>query len=235
MRLKYNQAKVFINTIHIQSFTVVQEISFTRNSENYCISFIDLVDSTRNSVIIDAEKMKRYYSVFINIMSAIARDFNSNIIKNTGDSIIYYFPETSDSDNVSAFKRVLECGLTMIAVNPVINTKLCEEGLPSLDYRISADYGRVDVAKSLTSTSEDLFGPTVNICSKINSMASPNSMVLGGDLYKIVKRILDKDYYFNKVGEYPLGDLGIQYPVYCISSKSKTSDAQTLNLYKNIL
>ena len=125
--------------------------------------------------------------------------------------------------------------MTMIAVNPVINTKLNEEGLPSLDYRISADYGRVDVAKSLTSTSEDLFGPTVNICSKINSMASPNSMVLGGDLYKIVKRILDKDYYFNKVGEYTIGDLGIQYPVYCISSKDKTSNAQTLNLYKNIL
>jgi two-component system, OmpR family, response regulator ChvI len=113
--------------------------------------------------------MKRYYSVFINIMSAIARDFNSTIIKNTGDSIIYYFPDTSDSANVSAFKRVLECGLTKIAVNPIINSKLNDEGLPSLDYRISADYGRVDVAKSLTSTSEDLFGPTVNICSKINS------------------------------------------------------------------
>ncbi len=227
-------AKIFINIIHIRSFTVVQEISFTGNSENYCISFIDLVDSTRNTVITDAEKMKRYYSVFINIMSAIARDFHSNIIKNTGDSIIYYFPETSDSANVPAFKRVLECGLTMIAVNPIINSKLNDEGVPSLDYRISADYGRVDVAKSLTSTSEDLFGPTVNICSKINSMASPNSMVMGGDLYKIVKH-LDKNYYFNKVGEYSLGDLGIQYPVYCISSKSKTSNTETLNLYKNIL
>lgn len=227
-------AKIFINIIHIRSFTVVQEISFTGNSENYCISFIDLVDSTRNTVITDAEKMKRYYSVFINIMSAIARDFHSNIIKNTGDSIIYYFPETSDSANVPAFKRVLECGLTMIAVNPIINSKLNDEGVPSLEYRISADYGRVDVAKSLTSTSEDLFGPTVNICSKINSMASPNSMVMGGDLYKIVKH-LDKNYYFNKVGEYSLGDLGIQYPVYCISSKSKTSNTETLNLYKNIL
>jgi len=30
----------------------------------------------------------------------------------------------------------------MIAVHPMINTKLNEEGLPSLDYRISADYGR---------------------------------------------------------------------------------------------
>ena len=169
---------------------MVQEISFTGRSQNCCICFIDLVDSTRNTVIIDAEKMKRYYSIFINIMSVIARNFNSNIIKSIGDSIIYYFPETSDSANISAFKHVLECGLTMIAVNPIINEKLNEEGLPSIDYRISADYGRVDVAKSLTSTSEDLFGPTVNICAKINSIASPNSMVIGGDLYEIVKRVL---------------------------------------------
>jgi hypothetical protein len=167
-------------------------------------------------------------------MAAIARDFNSVIIKNTGDSLIYYFPETSDSANMSAFKRVLECGLTMIAVHPIINTKLNEEGLPSLDYRISADYGRTDVAQSLTTTSEDLFGPTVNICTKINSIAMPNSMVIGGGLYKIVKRSCHKNYYFSKVGTYSIGDL-IQYAVYSISNKSKTSDAGTLSLYKNIL
>jgi two-component system, OmpR family, response regulator ChvI len=126
----------------VLSFTVVQEISFTGRSQNCCVCFIDLVDSTRNTVIIEAEKMKRYYSIFINIMSVIARDFNSNIIKSTGDSIIYYFPETSDSANISAFKHVLDCGLTMIAVNPVINEKLTEEGLPSIDYRISADLTR---------------------------------------------------------------------------------------------
>ena len=221
--------------MYILLFTVVQEISFTDNSQHYCICFIDIVDSTRNTVIIDAEKMKRYYSVFINMMAAIARDFNSNIIKNTGDSLIFYFPETSDSANISAFKAVLECGLTMIAVNPIMNAKLNEEGLPSVQYRISADYGTVYVAKSLTSTSEDLFGPTVNICAKINSIATPNSMVIGDELYEIVRNTFDKNYYFSKVGEYSIDDLGIQYPVYSISSKSKTSNPDAVRLYKNIL
>ena len=50
-----------------------------------------------------------------------------------------------------------------------LNVKLKEKGLPDLSYRISADYGKVEMAKSLTSTSEDLFGPVVNLCSKINS------------------------------------------------------------------
>jgi hypothetical protein len=60
--------------------------------------------------------------------------------------LIYYFPQTVDSpDNISAFKNVFECGLTMISVNPLVNAKLQkEDGLPNLSYRISADYGRVD-------------------------------------------------------------------------------------------
>ena len=111
-------------------------------------------------------------------MAAIVRNSGANIIKNTGDNLIYYFPRTSDATHISAFKGVIECGLTMIAVNPIINAKLQEDLLPLLYYRISADYGRVEITKSLTSTTEDLFGRTVSICSKINSKASPNGMVI---------------------------------------------------------
>ena len=121
-------------------------------------------------------------------MAAIIRDFNATIIKNTGDSLLYYFPETSNNstaDDISVFKEVFECGLTMVEVSTIINTKVQEEGLPSLNYRISADYGRVEVAKSMTSTSDDLFGPRVSLCAKINSMAPINGMVIGRDLYQM--------------------------------------------------
>jgi len=101
-------------------------------------------------------------------------------------------------------KGVFECGLTMIAINPLINAKLQEKLLPSLYYRISVDYGRVEIAKSLTSTSEDLFGPTVSICAKINSMAAPNEMVIGSDLYQIVESSFGDDYIFNQIGEYSI-------------------------------
>ena len=76
----------------------------------------------------------------------------------------------------------------MISVNPILNAKLQkEDGLPNLSYRISADYGRVEVATSLTSASEDLFGPTVNLCAKINSKAEPNGMVIGNNLYQVTR------------------------------------------------
>jgi class 3 adenylate cyclase len=172
-------------------------------------------------------------------MAAIARNFGANIIKNTGDSLIYYFPKTADSsNNMSAFKSVFECGLTMISVNPIVNAKQQkEEGLPNLSYRISADYGRVEVAKSLTSTSEDLFGPTVNLCAKINSKAEPNGMVIGNNLYRVTKTTFDDDYHFNKIDGYSIDDNSDnQYSVYSIVSKDKKSNDKKLNkLYKNIL
>jgi class 3 adenylate cyclase len=195
-----------------------------------------MVDSTRITVeITNTEKIKRYYFIFINTMAAIARNFGANIIKNTGDSLIYYFPKTSDSDNISDFKSVIDCGLTMIAVNPIINAKLQEELLlQSLRYRISADYGRVEIAKSLTSTNEDLFGPTVSICAKINSMAHPNGMVIGSDLYQIVKSCLEDEHYvFDEIGEYSIDDHKNGYPVYSVINKNKINNGDALNLYKS--
>jgi two-component system response regulator ChvI len=221
---------------------LAEEIQFTGNSHNCCICFVDVVDSTRITAveIPNSEKIKKYYSIFINTMAAIARNFGANIIKNTGDSLIYYFPKTADSSNsMSAFKSVFECGMTMISVNPIVNAKLQkeEEALPNLSYRISADYGRVEVAKSLTSTSEDLFGPTVSLCAKINSKAEPNGMVIGNNLYQVTKATFDDDYRFNKIDGYSIDDNSVnQYSVYSIASKDKKSNDKKLKeLYKNIL
>jgi two-component system, OmpR family, response regulator ChvI len=216
---------------------VTEEIQFTGSSQNCCVCFVDAVDSTKITVeISNSEKIKRYYSIFINTMAAIVRNSGANIIKNTGDSLIYYFPKTSDPDNMPAFKGVLECGLTMIAINPLINAKLQEKLLPSLYYRISADYGRVEIAKSLTSTSEDLFGPTVSICAKINSMAAPNQMVIGSDLYQIVEPSFGDDYIFNQIDEYSIDNHKHRYPIYSARYKNNNkNNDDTLNLYRNVI
>jgi class 3 adenylate cyclase len=223
--------------------TVAEEISFIGGSQNCCVCFIDIVDSTRITTveIVDSEKIKIYYSIFINTMAAIARDFDGTIIKNTGDSLIYYFPKTMSrigNGDVTNFKNVFECGLTMIAVNPIMNVKLKEKGLPDLSYRISADYGEVEVAKSLSSTSEDLFGPTVNLCSKINSKASPNQMVIGSNLYQIAKSTFSgKEYHFNKVDEYAIDNNSEnKYSVYSVvSTKNQKNNDDRVKMYKNIV
>jgi two-component system, OmpR family, response regulator ChvI len=217
---------------------VAEEISFVGSSQNCCVCFIDIVDSTRITTveIVNPEKVKEYYSIFINTIAAIARDFDATIIKNTGDSLIYYFPKTADpfSNNKSNFKSVFECGLTIIAVNPIINARLKKEQLPNLYYRISADYGRVEIARSLTSTNEDLFGSTVNLCSKINSKAPPNGMVIGNNLYQVIKDTFGSEYHFDKIDEYSIDNNSEnQYSVYSIVSKNDNDNR--LKLYKHIV
>jgi two-component system, OmpR family, response regulator ChvI len=158
---------------HLSIFELANEISFPDRSINCCVCFVDMVNSTEiTAEIFDRRKIGQYYSIFINTMAALARNYNAKIIKNAGDALIFYFPETSDSSNEAAFKNMLECFTTMTLARDIINSKLHSENLPSVSYRISADYGRVELATSTSSKGDDLFGSTMNICAKINSMAS---------------------------------------------------------------
>jgi two-component system response regulator ChvI len=121
-------------------------------------------------------------------MTTIAKNYNARIIKNVGDCLIFYFPDTSNNSNLLAFEDVLRCGMTMVNAHRLINAKLRELGLPPLNYRISADYGEVQLAKSVSSARDDLFGSVVNTCSKINPKSPANSMIIGNSLYEVVKQ-----------------------------------------------
>jgi CheY-like chemotaxis protein len=129
-------------------------------------------------------------------MASIIKNYNGKVIKNAGDCLIYYFPKTVNSTNVLSFQDVLDCGLAMIEANQILNSNLDKNGLPPINYRISGNYGKVELAISTNSNNVDLFGPTVNICSKINHLASSNEMVIHKDLYDVIK----KTSYYNDYG-----------------------------------
>jgi two-component system, OmpR family, response regulator ChvI len=170
--------------------------------------------------------MGQYYSIFINTMAALARNYDAKIVKNAGDALIFYFPETSDPGNEPAFNRAFESFTTMILAHDIINSKLHSEKLPSVSYRISADYGRVEVAASTSSKSEDLFGSAMNICVKINSMAEPNGIVIGGNLYQIIKSFsFINRYEFRESDARNIG-FNHAYSVYHALSKNNTFEIE---------
>jgi two-component system response regulator ChvI len=202
----------------------MEEVQFLR-SQNYCVCFVRMVSSRGASTTVnDSDSIRKYYTIFINTMSTIVRGFGAKIVKNITDGLIMYFPKTSNSIDDSAFKDVIECGITMLATGDVINTKLTEQKLTAVTYRISADYGKVEVARSKTSQQEDLFGPTMNLCAKMNSNAPANVMVIGGDLYLILKSLASpsfkqSDYRFKEVKGHSIAGFTHQYPAYSVTSK----------------
>src|SRR5918911_1108410 len=212
-----------------------EEIYFADQSNGYyCICFVDMVNSTQiTTKIVDGNKIKKYYEIFLNAMATLAKNFGAKVIKNVGDALIFYFPDTSHTENMIAFKEVLECCSAIIAAHEFINIRLEAEGLPPVSYRISADYGRVEVATTVTSGAEDLFGPTVSMCAKINSQAEPNGIVIGGDLYEIMKHFSFREYYFKEVGKtWPIG-IRYSYPVYSVVRKDEAPARDSaLNIFK---
>ena len=107
------------------------EVRFSGDSIKSCIGFIDLVDSTKNTLTMDnLGHIRMYYSKFINSISAIVKSYGGKVIKNIGDCILFYFPKTSDNKNEEAFKEAIECHLKILDSRSVVNQELSKQQLP---------------------------------------------------------------------------------------------------------
>ncbi len=190
-------------------------VAFSGQSLHFCVGMVDMVSSTKITSKMSMGKSTRYYQVFLNSMSRILSRFGGSVIKNIGDSLLYYFPESAKTDRKFGFISTLECSLAMIEARDIICSQLEKEGLPAVSYRVSSDYGSVVMMNS-GSRGLDFIGPPLNICSKINRLASRNGIVIGGDLYQVVKKY--DDYRFQEVDGYSTG-LKYNYPVYSLTRK----------------
>ena len=191
-------------------------VAFSGLSKSYCVGIVDMVNSTKISSSLNEKEWCKYYTVFLNSMSKILQKFGGQAIKNGGDSLLYYFPESMASSTIG-FGRCIESGLAIIESQPLISTNLRQEGLPELSYRVSLDFGKVVIMQQSNSFSIDLIGPPVNMCSKINHKAPSNGMVIGGDLHELVKD--SKEYRFKAVTGLSIG-LKHTYPIYEVCRKT---------------
>lgn len=188
-------------------------ITFVENTTECCVGIVDIVSSTKMAASLSYTKVGKFYSIFLNTVTQIVKRFDGIVVKNGGDSLLYYF-QGEPNDVKSVFVRCLECSLSMIEARREINAKLSSEKIPQLDYRVSADYGKVTLAKSANLSYHDIFGSPVNFCSKINCRALPNTIVVGGDLYHAAKSL--SGYKFSEVKSYSVG-FKLQYPVYNVT------------------
>jgi two-component system, OmpR family, response regulator ChvI len=189
-----------------------------------CISRI--VDYRQNTdKLKNPVEIRTYHSIFFNTMASIIKHYGGKVIKNIEDGLLFYFPHTVNFSKMSSFQDVLDCGLAMIEENPALNSNLGRNELPSTRYRISANYGKVEMATSLNSKTVDLFGSAVNICSKINHIALPNQMVIYKDLYEVIEKTsFFKDYVFKNIIKNKINNQQGKYlyPVYSIDSIDDT-------------
>jgi len=187
-------------------------INFSGSQKSCCVGIVSLVKPPIQMNLLSKAK---YSQIFLNSVAKILARFGAVVIKNKEDMLLYYFPQSSKTNRKYGFMSCLESCLTLIDEKNIISFISEESGCPPIDFRISVDYGKVAVMQSNFSSNPDLIGPTVNICSKINSLAPINEVVLGSDLYEVVKKF--HDYKYKKLGQYSVG-LKQSYPVYLLES-----------------
>ena len=206
-----------------------KSIKFTDDSLKCCVCFIEFQSSIDNTTIADdSSNIREYYSIIINSLSEIIKRYNGKIVKSLGDRLLCYFLNFSDLDNEKAVEEVIECGLEILEKREDMNKELFRENnLPPVEsYKISLDYGVVDLALAGDNYQIDIFGSAVNICSKINSSSSlsaHNEIIIGNNFYRIIKsfsNILNK-YNFINNGEFKVTE-NIGYPTYNIKRRDNT-------------
>jgi hypothetical protein len=205
-----------------------KSIKFTDDSIKCCVCFIEFECSINNITIAeDHLQIREYYSTVINSLSQIINCYKGKIVKSLGDRLLCYFLNFSDLNNEKAIEEVIECGLKILEKREDINKELLmKNNLPSVEnYKISLDYGVVDLALAGDNYQLDIFGSAVNLCSKINSssLAPHNTIIIGNNFYRIIKsfpNILNK-YNFINIGEFKVTE-NIGYPMYNIKRRDHT-------------
>ena len=187
-----------------------------------CVGFTDLVDSTKYIATMDnLESISKYYSTFINSISKIVKSYGGQVLKNIGDCILFYFPKTSDVNDANSFQQAIECDFKILDERYKINGDLTRKHLPPFNFRMSLDYGVLDLAIVADYSQTDLFGSTLNLCSKINSSLSiSNEIIIGDRLYKVLKSSnIVNNYYIINNGEYNITETN-RYPTYNIRRRN---------------
>ena len=190
-------------------------VAFSGQTQSYCVGIVDMVDSTKISARLPVSSSSKYYGIFLNTMARILNRFGGMIIKNVGDSLMFYFPESSKGRRYG-FMTCIEGCLAMVEAHGYICEMAKKEGLPPFNYRISCDYGPVVVMKQNESSQIDMIGPPMNICNKINRMAPHNCFIIGADLYETTKKFTE--YSFLSHGKYN-SELKSNYSIYLVSRK----------------
>ena len=153
---------------------------------NMIIIYVDLVGSTTMTLELPEDKLAIIISSFAQEMASVITLHNGYVLKFVGDAVIGYF--LASKNPLLAADNAISCAKSMLTViqrgiNPILN----QYDYPDLMVKIGADFGQSIVVRygsDANAAHVDLMGPAMNIASKIQSLAKPNQILIGYDIYE---------------------------------------------------
>lgn len=190
------------------------------NRNQFVVLSIDLVDSTKLSGDLEVQEFRTLTQLFQREISILIDQFHGHILGYRGDGLIAYFPEP---DYIGMHDNAIDCATCLrIFIQEGINDVLTDNGYPALEFRIGLDSGVLDIAPVAPGVDDnmELIGHTINLASKIQSVAKPSEIYMGEATEKrlhgmwrrhteLVEEVEDWDYKKYGNDTYPLYQINI--------------------------
>ncbi len=188
--------------------------SFAGSKGTFVILHIDLVESTKLSMILPVDSLTTIIRAFTQEMSMVIAAYGGYVLKYVGDAILAFFVVTEhDKEKEQENNVYLPCinavnaACSMIRVicngiNPILN----QYDYPELQVRIGVDVGESAVVQygwdthskngkvAMKEAHLDVLGYTVNIATKMTSMAKPDHIVIGQMVYDLLDEKLKREF-----------------------------------------
>ena len=150
------------------------------------VLYVDLVGSTTMTLELPEDKLAIIISSFALEMASVITLHGGYVLKFVGDAVIGYF--VASENPLLAADNAVSCAKSMLTViqkgiNPILN----QYDYPDLMVKIGVDFGQSIVVRygsNPDASPVDLMGPAMNIASKIQSLAKPNQILIGDDVYR---------------------------------------------------
>lgn len=163
---------------------------------NMVVLYVDLVGSTTMTLEMPGEKIATIISSFAQEMASVIRQHHGYVLKFVGDAVIGYFD--AEENGLLASDNAITCAKSMLTViQKGINPILDQYDYPDLRVKIGIDFGQNFVVRygaDIEKSQVDLMGPAMNIAAKIQSMAKPNQILIGGDVFERLHPTLQNEF-----------------------------------------
>jgi adenylate cyclase len=170
---------------------------YAESKATFVILYVDLVDSTRLSMELSANRLATIIRAFTQEMSLIVTAYGGYVLKYIGDAILAFFIVDSSDNLYIRCANAINCACSMMkiirqGINPILN----QYDYPELRVRISIDVGENTVVQLgwdthtldgrivLKDPHLDILGYTINIAAKMTAFAKPNQIVIGQLVYQ---------------------------------------------------
>jgi class 3 adenylate cyclase/predicted ATPase/energy-coupling factor transporter ATP-binding protein EcfA2 len=204
-----------LTTTPQQETAEVDQVSNTER-RHVSVMFCDLVGSTALSEQLDPEDLREMILAYREVCAEEIHRQSGQIAQSFGDGLMVYFGYPIAYEDNS--QRAIRTGLNIVAQMEQLSTRLMQELGVKLQVRIGIHTGKAvigETGRGDTYELMDIVGDTPNIASRIQGIATPNTVAISAATHHIAQGYFE----CKALGKHSLK--GIQQPmaVYAVQSE----------------